>query len=87
MSRTAPLALVSFLSREELDQQIKEGLPVDLTPADNRLQSTPLPNAKWLLTCDFMSSIVAPMTPERIYRGTSEIMKTIIARDLTGLRA
>jgi hypothetical protein len=24
---------------------------------------------------------------ERIYGGTSEIMKTIIARDLTGLRA
>jgi alkylation response protein AidB-like acyl-CoA dehydrogenase len=27
------------------------------------------------------------MTKERIYGGTSEIMKTIIARDLTGLRA
>jgi len=27
------------------------------------------------------------MAPERIYGGTSEIMKTIIARDLTGLRA
>jgi len=27
------------------------------------------------------------MTQERIYGGTSEIMKTIIARDLTGLRA
>jgi len=26
------------------------------------------------------------MAPERIYGGTSEIMKTIIARDLTGLR-
>jgi alkylation response protein AidB-like acyl-CoA dehydrogenase len=25
-------------------------------------------------------------TAERIYGGTSEIMKTIIARDLTGLR-
>jgi alkylation response protein AidB-like acyl-CoA dehydrogenase len=25
--------------------------------------------------------------PERIYGGTNEIMKTIIARDLTGLRA
>jgi alkylation response protein AidB-like acyl-CoA dehydrogenase len=34
-----------------------------------------------------MSSIVAPSTRERIYGGTSEIMKTIIARDLTGLRA
>jgi alkylation response protein AidB-like acyl-CoA dehydrogenase len=34
-----------------------------------------------------MSFIVAPMTQERIYGGTSEIMKTIIARDLTGLRA
>ena len=40
-----------------------------------------------LLTCDFMSSMVAPSTRERIYGGTSEIMKTIIARDLTGLRA
>jgi len=27
------------------------------------------------------------MAPERIYGGTSEIMKTIIARDLTGPRA
>jgi hypothetical protein len=34
-----------------------------------------------------MSSIVAPMALERIYGGTSEIMKTIIGRDLTGLRA
>jgi hypothetical protein len=57
------------------------------TPTDNGLQSTPLPNTKWPLTCDSMSSIVAPTTPERIYGGTSEIMKTIIARDLTGLRA
>jgi hypothetical protein len=57
------------------------------TPADNGLQSTPLPNRKWPLTCDFVSSIVAPMSQERIYGGTSEIMKTIIARDLTGLRA
>ena len=57
------------------------------TPTDNGLQSTPLPNTKWPLTCDFMSSIVAPMAQERIYGGTSEIMKTIIARDLTGLRA
>jgi hypothetical protein len=56
-------------------------------PTDNGLQSAPLPNRKWLLTCGFMSSMVAPSTPERIYGGTSEIMKTIIARDLTGLRA
>jgi len=27
------------------------------------------------------------MPPERIYGGTNEIMKSIIARDLTGLRA
>jgi len=26
------------------------------------------------------------MPPERIYGGTNEIMKSIIARDLTGLR-
>jgi hypothetical protein len=26
------------------------------------------------------------MSPERIYGGTNEIMKSIIARDLTGLR-
>jgi alkylation response protein AidB-like acyl-CoA dehydrogenase len=31
--------------------------------------------------------MVAPTTPDPIYGGTSEIMKTIIARDLTGLRA
>jgi alkylation response protein AidB-like acyl-CoA dehydrogenase len=30
--------------------------------------------------------MVSPITRERIYGGTSEIMKTIIARDLTGLR-
>ena len=57
------------------------------TPTDNGLKTTPLPNTKWSLTCDFMSSMVAPATRERIYSGTSEIMKTIIARDLTGLRA
>ena len=57
------------------------------TPTDTRLQSTPLPNTKLPLTCGFMSSMVAPATRERIYSGTSEIMKTIIARDLTGLRA
>jgi hypothetical protein len=56
-------------------------------PADSGLQSTPLPNTKWPFTWDFMSSMVAPTTRERIYGGTSEIMKTIIARDLTGLRA
>jgi alkylation response protein AidB-like acyl-CoA dehydrogenase len=27
------------------------------------------------------------MPPNRIYGGTSEIMKTILARDVTGLRA
>jgi len=27
------------------------------------------------------------MPPKRIYGGTNEIMKSIIARDLTGLRA
>ena len=56
-------------------------------PADNGLQSTPLPNTKWPSTCDFMSSMVALLHELWIYGGTSEIMKTIIARDLTGLRA
>jgi hypothetical protein len=31
--------------------------------------------------------MVAPTIRERIYGGTSEIMKTIIVHDLTGLRA
>ncbi len=39
------------------------------------------------LTCHFMSSMVASLHEIWIYGGTSEIMKTIIARDLTGLRA
>ena len=34
-----------------------------------------------------MSSMVALIHEVWIYGGTSEIMKTIIARDLTGLRA
>ena len=37
-------------------------------------------------TCDFMSSMVASLNKVWIYGGTSEIMKTIIARDVTGLR-
>jgi hypothetical protein len=38
------------------------------------------------LTCDFMTSMVLTFREKWIYGGTSEIMKTIIARDLTGLR-
>ena len=37
-------------------------------------------------TCGFMSSMVAFFSEIWIYGGTSEIMKTIIARDITGLR-
>ena len=54
--------------------------------ADNGLQSTPLSNTKWPSTCGFMSSMVALIHEVWIYDSTSEIMKTIIARDLTGLR-
>jgi hypothetical protein len=32
-------------------------------------------------------SMVAPFPVDGFYGGTSEIMRTIIARDLTGLRA
>jgi hypothetical protein len=53
---------------------------------DSRLQQTPLPNKKAPLTCDFMNSMV-PIPPAIwFYGGTSEIMKTIIAREVTGLR-
>jgi hypothetical protein len=56
------------------------------SPAGNGLQQAPLPNTKWPFTWYFMSSMV-PFPPGRwIYGGTSEIMKTIIARDITGLR-
>ncbi len=37
-------------------------------------------------TCDFMSSMVAFLSEIWIYGGTSEIMKTIIAREVIGLR-
>jgi hypothetical protein len=66
---------------EVLETPTGDGLPSTAPQA-----AAPL-NMKWHLTCDFMSFIVAPATPEPIYGGTSEIMKTIIARDLTGLRA
>jgi hypothetical protein len=38
-------------------------------------------------TCDFMSSMVALLSKTWIYGCTSEIMKTIIAREVTGLRS
>ena len=53
---------------------------------DSRLQPTPLPNKKMPFTCDFMSSMVAFLSEIWIYGGTSEIMKTIIAREVIGLR-
>jgi hypothetical protein len=56
------------------------------TGTDSRLQPTPLPNKKVPLTSHFMNSIVRPAVGNRFYGGTSEIMKTIIARDITGLR-
>jgi hypothetical protein len=57
------------------------------SPVGTGLQSTALPNTYWPSTWDFMSSMVALIHEVWIYGGTSEIMKTIIARDLTGLRA
>jgi hypothetical protein len=63
-----------------LDEMLEPG-------TDSRLQPTPLPNKNMPLTCDFMSSMVASLHEIWIYGGTSEIMKTIIAREVTGLRA
>ena len=57
------------------------------TLTGRELQLTPLPNTKCPLSWYFMSSMIRSCLPNRIYGGTSEIMKTIIARDLTGLRA
>jgi alkylation response protein AidB-like acyl-CoA dehydrogenase len=37
-------------------------------------------------TWGFMTSMVLTLREKWIYGGTSEIMKTIIARDITGLR-
>ena len=53
---------------------------------DSRLQPTPLPNTNRPFTCDFTNSMVASFNKVWIYGGTSEIMKTIIAREVTGLR-
>ena len=47
----------------------------------------PLPNTNVPFTCDFTNSMVASVNKVWIYGGTSEIMKTIIAREVTGLRA
>ena len=55
-------------------------------PTDNGLQSAPLPNRKWLSDLRLHEFYGSSFTRERVYGGTSEIMKTIIARDLTGLR-
>jgi hypothetical protein len=63
-----------------LDEMLEPG-------TDNRLRPTPLPNKNVPFTCDFMSSMVAVLHDIWIYGGTSEIMKTIIAREVTGLRA
>jgi hypothetical protein len=56
-------------------------------PTDSRLQPTPLPNTKCPSNWYFMSSMVPLRRRNGFYGGTSEIMKTIIARDVTGLRA
>ncbi len=63
-----------------LDEMLEAG-------TDSRLQPTPLPNKNMPSTCDFMSSMVTSLSKVWIYGGTSEIMKTIIAREVTGLRA
>jgi hypothetical protein len=56
------------------------------TGTDSRLQPAPLPNKKVPFTSHFMNSIVRSAAGNRFYGVTSEIMKTIIARDITGLR-
>jgi hypothetical protein len=63
-----------------LDEMLEPG-------TDSRLQPAPLPNKNMPMTCDFMNFIIAFLHDIWIYGGTSEIMKTIIARDITGLRA
>ena len=62
-----------------LDEMLEPG-------TDSRLQPTPPPNTNVPFTCDFTSSMVASVNKVWIYGGTSEIMKTIIAREVTGLR-
>jgi hypothetical protein len=62
-----------------LDEMLNPG-------TDSILQPTPLPNTNVPFTCDFTNSMVAALSKVWIYGGMSEIMKTIIAREVTGLR-
>jgi hypothetical protein len=52
-----------------------------------RPQPSSLSNKNLFFICDLMISMVAFLHRALIYGGTSEIMKTIIAREVTGMRA